>query len=126
MILLDSSVWIDHLRKAESAVASLLNEHEVLCHPFVIGEIACGSLARRQLVVKTLSALPKVIVAEHEEVLNYIEAHQLFSLGLSFIDVHLLASCTLSATQIWTRDRRLNEAATSLGLSYLSPPKETP
>ena len=124
MILLDSSVWIDHLRKAEPAVVSLLNDHEVLCHPFVIGEIACGSLAQRQLVVKTLSALPKVTIAEHEEVLSYIKSHQLFSLGLSFIDIHLLASCTLSATQIWTRDRRLNDAATSLSLSYRSPPKE--
>ena len=120
MVLLDSSVWIDHLRKADSAVSTLLEEHEVLCHPFVIGELACGSLARRPLVVSTLSKLPRVTVAEHHEVLSYIDTHKLFSLGLSFIDIHLLASCTLSFTTIWTRDRRLNEAALALGLSYLA------
>lgn len=120
MVLLDSSVWIDHLRKADPTVASLLEEHAVFCHPFVIGEIACGSLARRPLVVSTLSKLPRVTVAEHQEVLSYIETHKLFSLGLSFIDIHLLASCTLSFACIWTRDRRLNEAASSLGLSYFN------
>lgn len=118
MVLLDSSVWIDHLRKAEPAVASLLEDHDVLCHPFVIGELACGSLARRHVVVNILSALPTATVAEHHEVLSYIDSHKLFSLGLSFIDIHLLAACTLSFTTLWTRDRRLNEAAISLGLSY--------
>ena len=79
MVLLDSSVWIDHLRKADSAVSTLLEEHEVLCHPFVIGELACGSLARRPLVVSTLSKLPRVTVAEHHEVLSYIDTHKLKS-----------------------------------------------
>jgi predicted nucleic acid-binding protein len=118
VVLLDSSVWIDHLRKADLAVTALLEEHDVLCHPFVIGELACGSLARRQAVVNTLSALPMATLAENHEVLSYIDTHKLFSLGLGFIDIHLLASCTLSFTTIWTRDRRLNEAALALGLSY--------
>lgn len=99
-------------------MTSLLQEHDVFCHPFVIGEIACGSIARRQVVVRTLSALPSATVAEHHEVLSYIDTHKLFSLGLGFVDIHLLAACTLSFTTLWTRDRRLNEAAIALGLSY--------
>lgn len=99
-------------------MSSLLGEHDVLCHPFVIGEIACGSIARRHFVVKTMLALPSAAVAEHHETLSYIDTHKLFSLGLSFIDIHLLAACTLSSATLWTRDRRLNEAAIALGLSY--------
>ena len=96
MILVDTSVWIDHLRRGNERLKSLLHDDQVLCHPFVIGELACGNLHNRNEVLYLLEALPGVPVADHTEVLHLIDAHRLYGQGLGWIDAHLLASALLT------------------------------
>lgn len=117
MILVDTSVWVDHLRVADRQLAGLLLEESVLCHPFVLGELACGMLNRRSEVVGLLRNLTQAPVVEHEEVLAFVEAHALMGSGLGWVDVHLLASATLAGERFWTRDRRLAQAARRLGVA---------
>ena len=108
MILVDTSVWIDHLRRSIPPLVQALEREEVLTHPFVIGEIACGELKARQEVLTLLSALPAAVVATDEEVLRLIERHRMMGKGLGYIDVHLIASVMLTESgQLWTRDKRL-------------------
>lgn len=119
MILVDTSVWVDHLRRGDKALASLLESASVLAHPFVIGEMACGSLADRRLVLELLQALPMAAVAEPDEVLGFIERHRLFGKGVGYVDVHLLASVALSGgATLWTRDKRLHVLAEALGCAH--------
>jgi predicted nucleic acid-binding protein len=119
MILVDTSVWIDHLRASDPDLAVALNDSQVLTHPFVIGELACGSLARRAEVLSLLHSLPRAAIATDEEALIFIERHQLMRRGIGYLDVHLLASTALEGTAtLWTRDRRLAEVATELGLTH--------
>lgn len=116
MILVDSSVWVDHLRSGDPVLTSLLNGGGVLAHPFVIGELALGSLRQRQVILAALRDLPQATVAEDTEVAGFIEQHRLFGLGIGYVDVHLLASVKLTpGASLWTRDRRLTEVATRLG-----------
>lgn len=118
MILVDTSVWVDHLRAADSRLAALLQAGQVLAHPFVIGEIALGSLKQRRLVLGSLTNLPQAPVARAEEVLHFIDQHALAGTGLAYVDVHLLASARLAAgTTILTREKRLGAAAQRLGLA---------
>ncbi len=118
MILVDTSVWVDHLRKGEDRLAGLLNTGMVLAHPFVIGELALGYLSRREAVLSDLSNLPQAIVATDAEVLHFVDRHKLFGRGVGLVDVHLLAAVRLTAgTQLWTRDKRLNDIAVDLGLA---------
>jgi predicted nucleic acid-binding protein len=118
LILVDSSVWIDHLRQGDVSLSDLLDRGRVLVHPFVIGELALGSLRQRAVIIGALQDLPKAIVADDSEVLGFIEAHSLFARGIGYIDTHLLASVRLTAgARLWTRDRRLQEVATALGLA---------
>ncbi len=117
MILLDSSVWIDHLRHGEPRLVAFLAEDRALVHPFVIAEIALGSLAQRDSVIEILEALPRAPVALHHEVMTMIEGERLFGLGIGYIDVHLLASARLADAVLWTRDRRLNAVAERLGIA---------
>ena len=118
MILADTSVWIDHLRKGVPALAEALERQEILTHPFVIGEVACGNLVHRQEVLALMAALPAAMVATHEEVLLFIDERRLMARGIGFIDAHLLASAALSReTQLWTRDKRLGAVAAELGLA---------
>ncbi len=114
MILVDTSVWIDHLRKGDPELASLLNEGMVLCHPFVIGELACGNLKNRHEILSLLEALPTATVASHEEVLHLVSDRKLHGKGLGWIDTHLLASALLFKSTLWTRDRTLAAAARAL------------
>ena len=107
MILVDTSVWIDDLRKGNGELASLLNEGVVLCHPFVIGELACGNLKNRAEILSLLEALPGSTVASHEEVLHLVSYRKLSGKGLGWIDVHLLASALLSKCTLWTKDKGL-------------------
>src|SRR5487761_2155570 len=108
MILVDTSVWIDHLRHGEAELANLLNAGRVLTHRFVIGELALGSLQNRNIVLSTLQNLPQVTTASDEEVLHFIENKALFCTGIGYIDAHLLAAARLSpGTLLWTRDKRL-------------------
>lgn len=118
MILVDTSVWIDHLARGEDQLRGLLEEGEVLVHPYVVGEIALGSLPRRIETLDALLALPRAVTASSDEVLDFIQHERLFGLGIGYVDSHLLASARLQAgTLIWTRDKRLLGAASKLGLA---------
>lgn len=119
-MLVDTSVWVDHLRRSDPALSVLLNRGEVECHPFIVGELACGFLHRRSEVLLLLQRLPHVALAAHEEVLTLIERHGLMARGIGWIDAHLLASASLAGSLLWTRDRRLREVAQMLNL-YAQP-----
>ena len=121
MILIDTSVWVDHLRVADRHLADLLLDDAVLCHPFVVGELACGGLRNRAEILGLLRSLPQAPVVDHEEVLAFVEAHALTRGGLGWIDVHLLASATLSRARFLTRDHRLAQAARRLGVAAPPP-----
>lgn len=122
MILVDTSVWVDHLRTGDADLAALLDSNLVLTHPFVLGELACGNLRQRNVILNLLKALPQAKVATDEEVLFFIERHTLMGRGIGYIDAHLLAASSLSApVSLWTRDKRLRSMAGSLGLAYHRP-----
>lgn len=111
VILVDTSVWIDHLRRGNERLKEALRDEGVLCHPFVIGELACGHLTKRHEILSLLRALPQAHEVEHEEAIAFLEAHRLSGAGLGWIDVHLLASAVLSGARLWTLDARLKAAA---------------
>lgn len=118
MILVDSSVWVSHLRVGLADLVERLTAGEVLGHPMVTGELALGNLAQRALVLNSLRDLPQASAATDEEVLTFIERHSLFGIGIGYVDAHLLASARLSPdTRLWTLDRRLSEAEDRLGLA---------
>ena len=119
MILVDTSVWVDHLRNGDVRLADLLERGAVLMHPFVVGEIFCGSLSDRLPILQLLRDLPAMVVAEADEVLGFIERHSLHGKGIGYVDVHLLASTALTAgARLWTRDKRLGVAAHDLGCAF--------
>jgi predicted nucleic acid-binding protein len=118
MILVDTSIWIDHLQRIEPDLVALLENAEVCVHPMIIGELALGSFRDRSVILSLLGDLPGIPVATHSEVLQLIKSHALYGTGLSFIDAHLLAALRLSSTvKLWTRDRRLESAAKRLGVA---------
>jgi predicted nucleic acid-binding protein len=117
VILVDTSIWIDHLRVANRQLAGLLLEEKVLSHPLVVGELACGSLRRRTEILGLLRCLPRAPVVDDEEVLLFMEAHALMGSGLGWVDVHLLASVCLAGERLWTRDRRLIQVARRLSVA---------
>jgi predicted nucleic acid-binding protein len=112
--LVDTSVWVAHLRAGNARLAELLCAGQVLCHPFVLGELACGNLHNRQEVLVLLAALPQAPVAEHDEVMTLLESSRLFGHGLGWVDVHLLTSTLFSRCVLWTLDRPLQHAAAVL------------
>ena len=118
MILVDTSVWVDHLREGDAALRAALLDGRVITHPFVIGELACGTMRRRAEILGLLNALPAARVATHEEALALIEGHRLAGAGIGWIDVHLLASARLSHVRLWTRDQRLVAAARQLNVAH--------
>ena len=118
MILVDTSVWVDHLRSGDAHLAVLLERDAVACHELVIGEIACGNLRNRKEVLAALSLLPRSELASHDEVLFFIERHKLMGRGIGYVDACLLASATLAHARLWTRDKRLAEVAEVLGCGY--------
>lgn len=120
MVLVDTSVWVAHLRQGHIGLASLLNDGEVACHPFVVGELACGNLKNRAVILSLLEALPMEAAVEHEEVLAFIESHNLMGKGLGYVDVHLLASAVLSRLLLWTLDWKLQQVADVLHVRYLN------
>ena len=115
MILVDTSVWIDHFRRGDRGLSGLLDEDAVLCHPFIIGELACGNLKNRAEILSLLGALPTSVIATHEEALKLLADRELAGMGLGWFDVHLLASALLSGSALWTRDKVLVTAAVALG-----------
>ena len=119
MILVDSSVWIDPLRTGEPALEELLNTGQILAHPFVVGELACGNLKNRKAVLSLLQDLPAAPIATHKEVLFFIERHGLMGRGVGYVDAHLLSAVTLMGTgRLWMRDKRLRAVAESMGLVF--------
>jgi len=118
MILVDTSIWIDHFRKGNDALSLLLEQDLVLMHPFIIGELACGSMVNRHEILGLLGTLPAAVAAGHNEVLQFVEMKHLYGMGIGWIDVHLLASARLLHAPLWTSDARLKRAAESLGIAY--------
>lgn len=118
MVLVDTSVWVSHLRDGNTELASLLNEGSVLCHPLIIGELACGNLKDRAVILSFLQWLPKSIEAEHEEVLSFIENNGLMGKGIGYVDAHLIASAVLTGIPIWTLDKKLAQVADGLHVKY--------
>lgn len=115
-MLVDTSIWVDHLRRRDARFAELLENGLVWTHPFVIGELACGNLANRAEVLELIGALPSAPVADHHEVLAFVENRRVMGLGLGWIDVHLLASAVLGSLPLWTSDKRLSAVVRTLGL----------
>ena len=111
-------MWVDHLRKGNGLLAELLDHGDVVMHPFVVGEIACGRLADRALILGLLQQLPAAAVADLDEALGYVERHKLYGKGIGYVDVHLLASAAIGGTALWTRDKRLRSVAHELGCAF--------
>ena len=121
MILVDTSVWIAHLREPGSKLAHLLSEGLVMVHPFVVGELACGNLKNRDRILSDLQALPPAVPATHEEALHLVRDRKLWGTGIGWIDAHLLASALLSEAELWTLDERLDRAAAAASVKRYTP-----
>lgn len=121
MILVDTFIWVEHLRRGLPRLVTLLQDGEVLIHPWVIGELACGNLRHRAQVLELLQGLPAATVASDAEVLHLIERDRLMGRGIGYVDAHLLASARLSHCRLWTQDRRLADVAQEQGLAAGAP-----
>jgi predicted nucleic acid-binding protein len=117
MILVDTSVWIDHLRSSNRRLRALLEADQVVTHPLVIGELACGSIRNRTELLALLKTLPSATIAQHDEVLQFVDGQKLYGRGIGWIDAHLLASARLDHLAIWTLDKPLSKIAESIGIS---------
>jgi predicted nucleic acid-binding protein len=118
MVLVDTSVWVSHLRDGNAELANLLNDGRVLSHPLILGELACGNLKDRTVILSFLQLLPMSIEAEHHEVLSFIENNRLMGKGMGYVDVHLITSAVLTGVPVWTLDKKLAQAANSLHIKY--------
>jgi predicted nucleic acid-binding protein len=119
VILVDTSIWIDHLRAGSQALTDLLHNHLVCSHNAVIGELACGNLVNRKQVLALLQALPRPSTATDSETLFFIEQQRLMARGIGYIDAQLLATCAIHSIQLWTKDKRLRTVAEALSLDHL-------
>jgi hypothetical protein len=120
MVLVDTSIWIDHFKKGNASLEKLLLDIKVICHPFIIDELACGNLKNREEIISLLHSLPMAPTLDHDEILYFIESKKLMGLGIGLIDVHLLASAHLAHAPLWTIDKKLLHAADALGISFTS------
>ncbi len=118
MLLVDTSVWIDHFKRSNSTLSDLLSDQQVCVHPFVIGELACGEFKKRKEIISLLHALPSLGPAENNEALFFIEQHKLMGRGIGLIDIHLLASCRIHGSLLWSNHRRLHAIAAELGCAF--------
>jgi predicted nucleic acid-binding protein len=124
VILVDSSLWVDHFREFDPVIAKLLTDELVLCHPFVIGEVMMGNPHNRRGIFRLLDQLPQMQAATDAEVLEFVEHNRLYGIGIGYIDAHLLASVRLDPNAtIWTRDRRMAKTAETLGIFATDVPK---
>ncbi|HEU4390516.1 MAG TPA: PIN domain-containing protein [Blastocatellia bacterium] len=114
MILVDTSVWIEHFRAGSDRLKTLLFDEQVLCHPFIVGELACGTLRKRSEILSMLKALPQAHLVEHEEVLGFVEIRRFYGRGIGWVDADLLASTLLTGCMLWTFDKALRRAAAGL------------
>lgn len=122
MILVDTSVWVDHLRTSDSQLSAKLEAADVVMHPMVLGELACGNLKDRQTLLALWRNLPQLSTPDNAEVLFFLERNRLWGRGIGYIDVHLLSAVSLNAeARLWTRDKRLRETAEQLGLAFTEP-----
>lgn len=120
MILVDTSIWIDHLRTGDAHLTALLSEMKVAMHPMILGELACGNLQDRQTLMVLWRNLPQLTVVTDAEALYYLDQNRCWGRGIGYIDLHLLAAVALSAqASLWTRDKRLRKTAQQFGLAYL-------
>jgi len=117
VILVDTSVWVDHLRRGNAGLRTLLDEAAVLTHPFIVGELACGNLRNRQEILRLLALLPGARIAEQDEVLGLLDGRRLYGRGIGWLDAHLLASAILSGVPLWTLDRRLGAVVSALKIA---------
>lgn len=118
MVLVDTSVWVDHFREGNPDLERLLYDGQVMCHPYIVGELACGNMKNRAEILTLLPALPQATPAQHEEVLRFMELHHLMGKGLGYIDVHLCASALLTGVPMWSYDKKLDEANEMPGIRY--------
>ncbi len=118
MVLVDTSIWVSHFRVGSRELEKLLLDAEVVCHPFIIGELACGNIRNRKEILRLLRSLPLVPILDFEEYLFFIERNRLMGTGAGFVDVHLLASAQLSGIPLWTSDKKLKSLAIQLNLAY--------
>ncbi|WP_454858070.1 type II toxin-antitoxin system VapC family toxin [Rhizobium binxianense] len=126
MILVDTSIWIDHFRYGDAELSKVIEDDRLLCHPAIIGELALGSLRDRDTVIAFLAAQREAFVATHDEVMTLIDRHSIFSMGIGYTDAHLLASTLIDRRSIlWTRDKRLAAAAQKAG-ALLHTPMSSP
>ena len=109
MILVDASVWVEHFRSGSNELRALLNDGHVACHPYIIGELACGNLKNRTEILSLLQDLPTASRADDDEIMQFIEDHKLMGKGLGYIDIHLLMYALLTRIPLWTIDKRLHE-----------------
>jgi predicted nucleic acid-binding protein len=116
MILVDTSFWVDHFRRGNDILRRLLESNEVMTHPFVLGELACGSLKNRSEILGLLSKLPQASTAEHGEVMNLVETKKLYAAGIGWMDAHLIASALLANVALLTLDKPLRQIAEALGI----------
>jgi predicted nucleic acid-binding protein len=122
VILADTSIWIDHFRHSDAELRRVIEDDMLLCHPFVIGELALGSLRDRTTVLAFLAAQRQAAVATHDEIMTMIDRHGLFGMGVGYADAHLLASVLLErGAALWTRNKRLGAAATKAGATLHRP-----
>ncbi|MGV1941067.1 type II toxin-antitoxin system VapC family toxin [Agrobacterium sp. 22-211-1] len=116
MILVDTSIWIDHFRYGDAELCKIINDDRLLCHPFIVGELALGNLRERDAVIAFLTAQREALIASHAEVMTIIDRNSIFSMGIGYTDAHLLTSTLLDRrSSLWTRDKRLAAAAQKVG-----------
>ena len=118
MVLVDTSVWIDHFRRGNNQLVKLLNRGDVFCHEMIIGEIACGTFKNRSEILSRLKLLPHSMHVRHEEILLFIEQNQIIGHGLGYIDVTLLVSSILTSIPIWSLDKKMSQFSKSLRINY--------
>jgi len=118
MVLVDTNIWINHFRRLDPGLVEVLNHGSVVCHPFIIGELACGNLKNRNEILGLLQSLPATKVIEQDEFMEFVESRQLMGKGLGFVDIHILASAVLTEVLLWTGDKRLAKTAADIGVAY--------
>ena len=118
MVLVDTSIWVSHLRVGNSRLQKLLQQGKVVSHPFIIGELACGNISNRTEIISLMQSLPMLDAVEHEELLLFIEHNQIMGTGLGFVDVHLIAAAILAGVPLWTQDKKLRQACSRLNIDF--------
>ncbi len=118
MVLVDTSIWIDHLRRSNAGLVELLEQTQVAIHPWIVGELACGNIKNRKELLLLLKSLPSIRTADDDEVLQLIESKKLMGQGIGWVDVHLLATCLIEGIPLWTADKNLRTISAALGVLY--------